>query len=72
MEHKARKRYTTIFKTQAVELLTTAKPVPGLAEELRVSGHLLYSWGAGTRIPQQTICGSCAAIMPASRWRMTF
>ena len=65
-------RYTTKFKSQAVELLATGKPVPELAEELRISSNLLYNWRAGTLIPQQTTCGSCAAIMPASRWRMTF
>ncbi len=48
---KPRKRYTPEFKTQAVELLATGKPVPELAEEFCVSSNLLYNWRAGTRIP---------------------
>lgn len=36
-------RYTTKFKSQAVELLATGKPVPELAEELRISSNLLYN-----------------------------
>ena len=39
-----RKRYTTEFKAQAVELLSTGKPVSRVAEELCISSNLLYSW----------------------------
>ena len=44
METKARKRYTSEFKAQAVELLETGKPVPQVAEELCISSNLLYKW----------------------------
>ena len=39
-----RKRYTTEFKAQAVELLSTGKPVSEVAEELCISSNLLYAW----------------------------
>ena len=57
---KQRKRYTPEFKTQAVELLATGKPVPQLAEELQVSSNLLYNWRAGAQIPQSGSAGLCA------------
>lgn len=44
MNQKSRKRYTPEFKAQAVELLTTGKPVPEVAEELCISSNLLYRW----------------------------
>lgn len=44
MNQKPRKRYTTEFKAQAVELLDTGKPVPQVAEELCISSGLLYKW----------------------------
>jgi len=44
MKSKPRKRYTDEFKTQAVELLDTGKPVSQLAEELCISSNLLYNW----------------------------
>lgn len=44
MNQKTRKRYTTEFKAQAVELLDTGKPVPQVAEELCISSNLLYRW----------------------------
>ena len=44
MKTEPRKRYTPEFKTQAVELLTTGKPVAQVAEELCISSNLLYSW----------------------------
>lgn len=49
---KQRKRYTTEFKAQAVELLATGKPVPELAQELRISSNLLYNWRAEAQSPQ--------------------
>ena len=39
-----RKRYTTEFKVQAIELLSTGKPVSRVAEELCNSSNHLYSW----------------------------
>ncbi len=44
MKLAPRKRYTPEFKTQAVELLATGKPVAQVAEELCISSNLLYSW----------------------------
>ena len=41
---KPRKQYTPEFKAQAIELLALGRPVTELAEELRVSANLLYSW----------------------------
>ena len=41
---KPRKQYTPEFKAQAIELLALGRPVAELAEELRVSANLLYSW----------------------------
>ena len=39
-----RKRYTAEFKAQAIELLSTGKPVSQVAEELCMSSNLLYRW----------------------------
>ena len=86
MNSKPRKRYTTEFKAQAVELLSTGKPVPELAEELCVSSNLLYNWRPARRArrsgaqdyepqasgPQRTTCGLCDVNLPALRWKMTF
>jgi transposase len=49
MNQKPRKRYTTEFKAQAVELLETGKPVPQVAEELCISSGLLYKWRLGSQ-----------------------
>ena len=49
MNQKPRKRYTTEFKAQAVELLDTGKPVPQVAEELCISSALLYKWRQGVQ-----------------------
>ena len=57
---KQRKRYTSEFKAQAVDLLATGKPVPELAEELRVSSNLLYNWRAESQSPQAGSAGTSA------------
>jgi len=44
MNQVPRKRYTAEFKATAIELLTTGKPVPQVAEELCISSNLLYNW----------------------------
>ena len=44
MTTKTRQRYTTEFKAQAVELISTGKPVPQIAEELCIGSNLLYKW----------------------------
>ena len=44
MKSKPRQRYTAEFKAQAVELLSTGKPVSQIAEELCIGSNLLYKW----------------------------
>ena len=44
MKLAPRKRYTAEFKAQAVELLSTGKPVSEVAEELCISSNLLDGW----------------------------
>ena len=41
---KSNKRYSAEFKAQAVELASLGKPVAQVAEELGISGDLIYSW----------------------------
>ena len=57
---KPRKLYTPEFKVQALELLATGKPVPELAQELRISTNLLYNWRAGAQLPQFGSAGAQA------------
>lgn len=58
---KPRRLYTPEFKTQALELLATGKPVPELAQELCISTSLLYNWRAGTQLPQFGSAGASAS-----------
>ena len=44
MNSKPRQRYTAEFKAQAVELISTGKPVSQIAEELCIGSNLLYKW----------------------------
>ena len=44
MKMMARKRYTTEFKAQAVELVRLGKTVPAVAEELGIGTGILYRW----------------------------
>lgn len=41
---KPRKRYTEEFRTQALELYATGKPVAEVAADLCVSKDLIYTW----------------------------
>ncbi|MDB6135924.1 MAG: Transposase [Verrucomicrobiales bacterium] len=43
---KQNQHYSPEFKARAAELLATGMPVQELAEELRISAGLLYSWRA--------------------------
>jgi len=52
MNQKQRKRCTAEFKSQAVELLETGRPVAEIAEELCISSNLLYSWKNASRRAQ--------------------
>ena len=56
-----RKRYTPEFKAQAVELLSTGKPVSQVAEELCISSNLLYSWRHSSQGAQLGSAGARAA-----------
>ena len=44
MKQVTRKRYTAEFKAQAVGLVALGKPVAEVAEDLGISGGLLYGW----------------------------
>jgi transposase-like protein len=74
MNLAARKRYTPEFKAQAVDLLSTGKPVAQVAEELCISSNLLYNWRHNSQAsaPQRTNCAPCAAKTPSCARRMTF
>lgn len=52
MNQKTRRRYTSEFKAQAVELLEAGRPVPELAAELGISTNLLYAWRKASGRPQ--------------------
>ena len=56
-----RKRYPTEFMAQAVELLSTGKPVYQVAEELCISSNLLYSWRHSSQGAQLGSAGARAA-----------
>ena len=56
-----RKRYTTEFKAQAIELLHIGKPVSQVAEELCISRNLLYSWRHSAQGAQHGRAGARAA-----------
>ena len=61
MKLAPRKRYTSEFKAQAVELLSTGKPVSQVAEELCISSNLLYGWRHGSQGAQLGSAGVRAA-----------
>ncbi len=44
MKAVPRKRYTSEFKAQAVELVCLGKPVPEVAEDLGIGTSILYGW----------------------------
>ena len=56
-----RKRYTAEFKAQAVELLSTGKPVFQVAEELCIGSNLLYGWRHSSQGAQLGSAGARAA-----------
>ena len=56
-----RKRYTPEFKAQAVELLSTGKPVSQVAEELCISSDLLYRWRHSAQVAQVAQLSSAGA-----------
>jgi transposase len=52
MNSKPRNRYTAEFKAQALELLTTGKPVTEVAKDLCISTNLLYYWKSRSQSTQ--------------------
>jgi transposase-like protein len=60
METKTRKHYTPEFKSQAIALMATGKPVAQLAEELCVSSNLLYNWRLNSQVAQGGSAGARA------------
>ena len=48
-----RKRYTEEFKTQALELCATGKPVAEVAQDLCISKDLIYAWRRKAASPGQ-------------------
>ena len=60
MNRAPRKRYTPEFKAQAVELLSTGKPVSQVAAELCISSDLLYSWRHSSQVAQLGSAGECS------------
>ncbi len=52
MNRKPRRRYTPEFKSQALGLLETGRPVAEIAAELCISTNLLYSWKQAARRTQ--------------------
>jgi transposase len=61
MNSKPRQRYTAEFKAQAVELISTGKPVSQIAEELCIGSNLLYKWKQDSQGAQVGSEGSRAA-----------
>jgi transposase len=58
MEPKPKKRYTPEFKAQALELLTTGKPVSQVAQDLCITSNLLYAWKSHSQSTQLGSGGS--------------
>ena len=52
MNMKPRQRYTAEFKAQAVDLISTGKPVSKIAEELCIGSNLLYKWKQDSQAAQ--------------------
>ena len=53
MKETTRKRYSTEFKAQAVELVKLGKPVPEVAQELGLGTGILYRWTRSVRDTSQ-------------------
>jgi transposase len=61
MKAQPRKRYTSEFKAQAVELVACGKPVPEVAEDLGIGSGNLYRWVQASQ-PAQLGSGSLRAV----------
>ena len=53
MKTMIRKRYTSEFKTQAIELVSLGQPVPEVAEDLGIGTSILYGWVRSQAQPAQ-------------------
>jgi transposase len=62
MKQVTRKRYTAEFKAQAVGLVALGKPVAEVAEDLGISGGLLYGWINRDSQPGQIGSGGLRAV----------
>lgn len=49
MSEMTRRRYSSEFKAQAVELVRLGKPVPEVARELGIGTSILYRWTSSSR-----------------------
>lgn len=58
MKTPLRKRYSSDFKAQIIDLFNLGKTVPQLAEEFGVGTSILYRW------VQPAICAGCAPRSP--------
>jgi transposase len=50
-----RKRYSSDFKAQAVELVNLGRSVPEVAEELGIGTSILYRWALEAAAPTQLL-----------------
>jgi transposase len=50
-----RKRYSSDFKAQAVELVNLGRSVPEVAEELGIGTSILYRWALAATPPTQLL-----------------
>lgn len=61
MKVKARKRYTSEFKAQVLELLQLGKSVPEVAQDFDLSSDLVYRWRrTQSQLPQLGSAGAGA------------
>ena len=65
-----RKRYTSEFKAQAVELVAIGKPVPEVAQELGIGTSLLYKWAGKNPPPGQPLGGEAQETSAAELARL--
>jgi transposase len=60
-----RKRYSSDFKAQALELVSLGKTVPQVAQELGIGTSILYRWAQPQG--QSAQLGSAASLTPTGR-----
>jgi transposase len=67
MKTTLRKRYSSDFKAQIVDLFNLGKTVPQLAEEFGVGSSILYRWVQPSSSEQPAQFGSAALRVPQAR-----